>query len=461
MLAISLTGYLGLLDLGIRSSVVRYVAKYKASADNENLNRVVNTGLVAFSLAGILALMIGLIIGLGSGKIFNIPEELVSQATWVIILISFSVALGFGTGVFASTLVGIERFDLLNLSVSVGNLLRAALILLIFPFKANLIILGIISIVSSLVSFMMIIYFAFKREPELHLNLKLANKQSARIFWNYGLFSFLIIIATRISYYSDNTVIGIFGTAEEITYFAIGAICVEFLRRIVNSLSSVIMPVASSLDSAGSKQSLAQLLTLGSKYSYLIILPASIILLIMGKTLLSVWMGPEYAARSYIILAILLIPQIYSLSQFTTEEILLGTARHRLFSLITVAEALTNLALSIILIGPYGIKGVALGTSVPIIIFRILFSPIFVRRISGQSFAKYLKESLTAPLSIAIPVAGVAFLLEQFLRAESLVEFFLQALLLTLLYYLLAWIFVLEKSVKESIESRLRGLLGK
>jgi hypothetical protein len=68
---------------------------------------------------------------------------------------------------------------------------------------------------------------------------------------------------------------------------------------------------------------------------------------------------------------------------------------------------------------------------------------------------------LTAPLSIAIPVAGVAFLLEQFLRAESLVEFFLQALLLTLLYYLLAWIFVLEKSVKESIESRLRGLLGK
>ncbi|OGC87696.1 MAG: hypothetical protein A2142_09165 [candidate division Zixibacteria bacterium RBG_16_48_11] len=461
MLALSLTGYLGLLDLGIRSSVVRYVAKYKASSDYKSLNELVNTGLVAYSLAGLLSLGIGLFLGLTSGSIFNIPVDLHSQAVWVILLISFSLALGFGTGVFASTLVGIERFDLLNIAVTLGNIVRAALVLVALPLEPTLAMLGLISVASSLVSFLLIIYFAFSREPNLRINFKLANPRTARTILNYGFFSFLIIIATRVSYYSDNTIIGIFGSAQEITYFAIGAIGLEFLRRVVNALTSVIMPVASGLEGQGSKESFARLLTLGAKYSFLIILPASVILLIMGKTLLGVWMGPQYAEKSFIILAVLLIPQIYSLSQFSTEEVLLGTARHRFFSVVVVAEALCNLILSIILIKPYGILGVAIGTSVPVVIFRVLFSPIFVRKITGYSFLKYLRESLLSPLALAIPIAIAAILLEKFLRAESLWEFFLQALLLILIYYLLAWRLVIEKSVKDSIQNRLKKLTVK
>jgi O-antigen/teichoic acid export membrane protein len=169
-------------------------------------------------------------------------------------------------------------------------------------------------------------------------------------------------------------------------------------------------------------------------------------------------MGPQYAEKSYIILAVLLIPQIYSLSQFSTEEVLLGTARHRFFSVVVVVEALCNLILSIILIKPYGILGVAIGTSVPVVIFRVLFSPIFVKRITGYSFWKYLQESLLSPLALAIPIAIAAILLEKFLRAESLWEFFLQALLLILIYYLLAWRLEIEKSVKDSIRNRLKKL---
>jgi len=461
MLALSLTGYLGLLDLGIRSSVVRYVAKYKASSDYKSFNDVVNTSLVAYSLAGLLSLGIGLFLGLSSSSLFNIPADLHDQALWVIVLISFSMALGFGTGVFGSILLGIERFDLLNIAITLGNLVRAALVLVILPIKPTLAMLGLTSAVSSLLSFFLIVYFAFSREPNLRINLKLANPKTARAILNYGFFSFLIIIATRISYYSDNTVIGIFGSPQEITYFAIGAIGVEFLRRIVNSLTSVIMPVASGLEAQGSKESLARLLTLGTKYSFLIILPASVILLIMGKTLLGVWMGPPYAEKSYIILVVLLIPQIYGLSQFSTEEVLLGTARHRFFSLVVVAEALSNLILSIILIKPYGILGVALGTSVPALLFRVLFSSIFVRKITGYSFWKYLRESLLSPLAIAVPVTLAAILLEKFLRAESLLEFCLQVLLLILIYYLLAWRLVIEKPVKDSIQNRLKQLMVK
>jgi len=311
-----------------------------------------------------------------------------------------------------------------------------------------------------LVSCVLIVYFALRHIPELKINLRLSQSRTLKRIFDYGIFSFLIIVATRVSYYSDNTVIGIFGSAEQITYFAIGAISVEMLRRVVNSLTSVIMPLASGLESRGSQESLQRLLTIGTKYSFLLILPMSTILLVMGKTLLGVWMGPAYAARSYLILVVLLVPQIYSLSQFTTEEVLLGTGRHKLYSFVVVAEAISNLTLSIILIKPYGILGVALGTSLPIILFRVLLSPIFVVRIRGTSFLRYLKESLLLPLAISIPVGIVAIGLELFLRAESLLEFSLQAILLLLIYYLLAWMLVVEEPVKQSVLDRIRNLTG-
>ena len=51
VLIFSVTGYYGLFDLGIRSSIIRYVSKYTATGDKEKLAQFVNTAL--FSYTGI------------------------------------------------------------------------------------------------------------------------------------------------------------------------------------------------------------------------------------------------------------------------------------------------------------------------------------------------------------------------------------------------------------------------
>jgi hypothetical protein len=45
VLIFSVTGYYGLFDLGIRSSIIRYVSKYTATGDREKLTQFVNTAL--------------------------------------------------------------------------------------------------------------------------------------------------------------------------------------------------------------------------------------------------------------------------------------------------------------------------------------------------------------------------------------------------------------------------------
>src|SRR5580698_2035770 len=61
ILIFSLTGYYGLFDLGIRSSIVRYVAKFSANNEQDELNRLVNTAMFTYSAIGVVALGVTLV----------------------------------------------------------------------------------------------------------------------------------------------------------------------------------------------------------------------------------------------------------------------------------------------------------------------------------------------------------------------------------------------------------------
>ena len=53
-MVISLTGFLGFADIGVRPAAVHYIARYEARKDYEALNRFVNSAFVTFAAAGVL-----------------------------------------------------------------------------------------------------------------------------------------------------------------------------------------------------------------------------------------------------------------------------------------------------------------------------------------------------------------------------------------------------------------------
>src|SRR5213594_2463166 len=54
VLIYSVTGSYGLFDLGIRSSVVRYVSKFNATDDRKELSRVISTSLFSYCCIGLI-----------------------------------------------------------------------------------------------------------------------------------------------------------------------------------------------------------------------------------------------------------------------------------------------------------------------------------------------------------------------------------------------------------------------
>ena len=72
ILIFSATGYYGLFDLGIRASIIRYVAKYAATDDKDELNRLINSALFSYTAIGVMAMAITAIGGYYVGSLFRI-----------------------------------------------------------------------------------------------------------------------------------------------------------------------------------------------------------------------------------------------------------------------------------------------------------------------------------------------------------------------------------------------------
>jgi len=128
ILIFSLTGYYGLFDLGIRSSIVRYVARFAATREQEELDRLVSTALASYSCIGMLTMLITLVVAWFVTAIFKIPLEFLTTARWLLLIVGAAVSLGFPFAVFSGILEGLQRFYLLNFTSISATLLRALLI---------------------------------------------------------------------------------------------------------------------------------------------------------------------------------------------------------------------------------------------------------------------------------------------------------------------------------------------
>src|SRR5690242_20874678 len=75
VLIFSITGYYGIFDLGIRSAIIRFVSKFSATGDIEDLARVINTNLFLYVCTGIASMLVTVVLALHLSSIFRIPPE--------------------------------------------------------------------------------------------------------------------------------------------------------------------------------------------------------------------------------------------------------------------------------------------------------------------------------------------------------------------------------------------------
>lgn len=441
ILIFSVTGYYGLFDLGIRSTIIRYVAKYSATEDYDDLNRLVNTAMFSYGGIGAVAMGITLLAAYYLNSIFRIPADFVGTARWLLIMVGTSVSLGFPLGVFSGTLEGLQRFYLLNFTNISSTLLRAILIVFALRHGGGLLTVALITTALPLLNGLVNAAVVLRHLP-LRFGAKYVSRASLRRIASYSGTTFLIIVASRLRFKTDAMVIGTFLSAAAVTYFTIGSRLIDYASEVVSSLAQIFVPMSSQSQAKGDLDGLRRIFVAGNRACAFIIFPITAILTILGKSVIEAWVGPKYVATSYPVLLILLYPTTLMLAQSASGRTLWGMAKHRTWAFVVLAEGISNLILSVVLVQRYGILGDAIGTAIPLTCSMVFFLPQHLCRLLGIRLRTYLYQAFVLPLILTMPVIAVLLLMRRWFIPHHFGPLVIQVAIAALTYGAgLAWAF--------------------
>lgn len=413
VLVFALTGYFGLLDFGIRSSIVKYTAKFIATNDADQLARYLSTSMAVYSAVGAVVLL-GTIAGFFElHLLFKITPTLLGPTRILFLLSGVCIAITFPLSVFSGALEGMQRFSWLQLSQIGITLLRAVLIVTALTGGGGLLAIGMITVAMSIFGNVIITCMGLYALP-VHLSMQCVEWRAFRGMAGYGLFAFLILVAGKLRFQSDAMVIGAFVSASAIASFSVAARLVEYSSYAVRSMAQVFTPMSSQFHAAGDLGRLRRTLVAGNRASAFIIFPLCIALVVLGKSIIEAWVGARYV-DSYSILILLIVPRTLYLAQSTSIRVLLGMEQHRVLASVLLLEGGVNLLLSVLLARRFGIIGVAWGTAIPLTCTSLFFLPRHLCRILDIPLKTFLRRAYLLPLVLgALQAAWLWFVREEF-----------------------------------------------
>ena len=426
VLVFSVTGYYGLFDLGIRSSIVKFIAKYQAVKDYERITCLVNTSLFSY---GVLALALLSLTVLGSfyvDSIFHVSSVFLRTARLLFLIVGTALALGFPLSVFTGILQGLQKFYWLNIIQVGSTLLRAILIVVALNHGRGLLTVAIVTV--SLPLFVSCSYIvAVRHILPLSYGRRYVNLASFRELINYGAITFIIIVADRFRFQSDAIVIGVFLSAAAVTYFSIGSRLVDYAVNIVDSMADVFVPMSSHFDAQGDTSRMKHLFIAGNRACAMVIFPICIILVMLGKPIIVAWVGRKYLS-SYTLLVLLILPRTLYRAQGASTRILFGMAKHKVLAYALVIEGIANLAFSILLIRRFGLIGDAVGTAIPLLCTSIVFLPYYLCRLLKVSVWQFVNQAYSYPIALCFPMVALLFWMRWFFYPHNNILLLLEIL---------------------------------
>lgn len=434
------TGYLYLLDFGVRESVIRYTSKYAARRQPAQLNRVLTSALLIYGGITVLALIaVGICIW-GVPHWFDLAPEYWRDTRLALFFTGLTIAQTFVFNVFAGVVTGLRRWDIGNAMGVLINLGRAALLVVFLNAGHGIVAVAAIQFLVALIGGVAttVVAFVLLRRHGLafrwqQLGLRRFRATSRRIF-SYGMYVIINNVGEKIIGATDAIVVGLFLPIAAVAHYAVAGSLIAYLKSILGATAQVFNPLASHLHTIREGDELRRAVLLGVAMNALITLPVATAFILLGDQFIGLWMGSEFAGPSGEVLAVLGGAAILAAPQYVVSSVLYGISRHRTIALLRVTEAAANLVLSIAFVKWVGLVGVALGTAVPSAVIVVGVLPLIVCPMLRIDLGDYYDRAYLRPLLAIVPFAAGAYWVRTMALPHSLPAFFAAVAVLTVLY---------------------------
>jgi O-antigen/teichoic acid export membrane protein len=436
ILAVSTVSYLGILDLGLRSAVIRFVSKAVAQDKPEDATSAIAAALWVRLLmcAGVAA--VSIILALIFPHLFKIPHEMQRAAQITVLMCALGIGFTLVSGVFGAVLSANHRFDLLSIISALQTLARAGGVILILRHGHGLVALACWELTVGMLGGLATSGIALKTFPICRVKTLRPEMPLLKKIWSYSLTTFIFIIAVQIITNTDNLVVGAFVGVQMVAFYAIGGSLMDYSWRVVSAVSTTFTPIASNLEASGKNEDLRRFLLRGTQATLAIALPISWGLALRGKTFITLWMGPQYSEIAGNVVQILILCQFLGIANGTAASVMMAIDKHKPVAKWAVIEAVLNFGCSIILVKTVGIYGVAWGTTIAMTFVHLYFWPTYVKKTLDIPIRVYVGQGWLKLAACSIPYVLLLLITDKYWHAGNLISFFAQIAAILPAYFL-------------------------
>lgn len=288
---------------GIGKVVSKYIPEYRAANDPDRLSEAVSATFWTALAVGLLqALLFGAAARFLVADVLRLPTETAATVVGALYLAAVTGLIVTMSQVFQYVLQGVHRFDLYSWITSVGAVFSAGgNILLVINGYGVLPLMAWNGAVSGLTAAL----FYFKARPlisEWKLNFKIGREMLGSVGKYAGSILIYQTLTSALFVFERSWIVRKFGT-DALAFYVIPLTLALYMHGLLASLVQVMFPVVNEM--LADTRELALLYLRTTKIVLVIAAFICASYIGSGQALLGLWIGKDFAARSYALLVIL------------------------------------------------------------------------------------------------------------------------------------------------------------
>ena len=363
--ALSVLGYLGMLDLSIGMALTHFVARLSSTHESESFEQVVNTAFFSFLILGVLVFGLGWSLSGFIPKWFHIPPKDSPSVilAFRIIVVGFAISLPLST--FGGMIKGSQRMAVqttIARSVGLAGIVLSILLLYLGFGLSALALSQIFSVViGGLISYLFCKHRYF---PGIRISIFSISRKFTKSLWTFGGYFQFGRIANTISLSTDAILIAVLlGASAVPTYSFTSKLVMLVGASLISKVPIALFPALSQMYSTGETAKIRGCFVRLSALSIRIAVVFGVFLFIANREFINLWVGSDFYGGDILNIVFISWLLIDSLHR-GTGVVIQASGNLRNWSIMCMIEALLNIGFSLALAIPLGLIGIALGTTI-------------------------------------------------------------------------------------------------
>ncbi len=411
--------YASLGDLGLNSTVTKYVAEYSATNRIESIERVLKAAFVLYAVVAVILLLLALLF---HQVIFDLFFSTSGDAAGDVLFVLYGSLVIFGINmifsVLPNALAGIQRMDLTNSVIALYSLVNG--VSMYGALVAGWGLRGLVwaNALSTIVAIAANWILFSRHMGHIRFFGSRISWQDLRQLVEFSKHIFIVALATNVNLHFDKLLLSFFQNLNVVAAYEIGSRVVQQVRSIPVLMLNPLLPAASEIQAQKRSENLKGLYLRSMKYLLAISVPLMGCTGIFAAPFVKVWLGD---ANEFIVptIQILIISNFINLTTGPGFYIAIGAGGVRLPMYSSLVGLSLNVVLSLVLIKFFGYFGAVFGSFSALSIASLYFL-VLVHRLFHIPWTPLIKMTAT-PLLALLPGFGVWWVLLH-LTADPLLQ---------------------------------------